>query len=178
MTDREVRLIRISLIMYLAVLFWIIALKCNLEQAVTESIIFASRMDLGERFAFYMSKGIALSDIPDTVINVLIFMPLSMLLPFLIKKRPYILTVALCFFISCFFEILQILSTIGGFTYIDIINNTIGGALGALLHFCLVKHVQNRKIIKILRVVIWLLSLVIVFASINTIINIDIYFPN
>ena len=135
----------IVLTLYMLLLVWIIALKCNMRDAVLDAKIYNQRFTLTERFEMYLSY-FAKTDFKDGAVNVLVFIPLGLLFPFLLKKHPYGKTILLGFLMSAAFEILQIINCIGAFTYIDIINNTAGGIIGALLHRLLRPHAKERPL--------------------------------
>ena len=168
------RLATVTLLLYMLLLVWIIAFKCNMRLAVLDAKIFNQRFTLGERFVMQLSR-FAKTDLQDGVVNILFFIPLGMLMPFVIKKHACAKTMLFCFFISAGFEVLQILNCIGAFTYIDIINNTVGGIIGALLYLVLQKKAKERPVEIILKILIALLIPVLIVAAANTILHIDYY---
>ena len=135
-TKKIHHLCSVTFILYILLLVWIIALKCNMKDAILGAKIYNQWFTLAERFEMYLSY-FAKTDFKDGAVNVLLFIPLGMMMPFLIEKRAYVKTVFICFLISVGFEISQILNCIGAFTYIDIINNTAGSIIGAMIHLLL-----------------------------------------
>jgi glycopeptide antibiotics resistance protein len=156
-------------------LFWIIALKCNMKDAILDAKIYNNWFTLAERFEMYLSY-FAKTDFKDGAVNVLIFIPLGMLMPFLMRKCAVLKTMLLCFFISAGFEVLQIINCIGEFTYIDIINNTAGGIIGAIIYLLLHKKVKEKPLGVAFTVLISILIPTLIAAAVNTVLHMDYYF--
>ncbi len=159
---------------YMFCLFWIVTLKCNLRTGVLDSRYFMSRFTLAERMRFSLGK-FTFSDIPDVLVNIVIFIPLGLIFPLIREKKPVLTSMVLGFSISLAAEIFQIISCIGGFAYIDLINNTLGAVLGALLYVYLIKRAKEKPVMIALISAISAGAALSVFAIVNTIINIDIY---
>ena len=155
-------------------LFWIIALKCNMKDAILGAKLYNQLFTLAERFEIYLSY-FAKTDFKDGAVNVLIFIPLGMMMPFLIQKRAFFKTVFFCFLISAGFEILQIVNGIGAFTYIDIINNTAGGILGAIIYLLLHKKAKEKPLAFTFAILILLQIPILIAAVINTVVHIEYY---
>ena len=173
-TKKTRHLCAITFSLYMLLLVWIIALKCNMKDAILDAKIFNRDFILSERFMFQLSQ-FSMTPLEDGVLNVLFFVPLGVLLPFLVNKPAYIKTVLFCFLISTGFEILQIFNCIGRFTYIDIINNTWGGIIGALIHFLVRPKAKERPLEIAFTVLISVLIPILIAATVNTIIHIDYY---
>ncbi len=162
-------------ILYMLCLIWVVALKCNMHDAVTDSIIYNRTMGLLERAAMYM--GYFASTTPaDAVVNIIIFIPAGLLFPFFFEERPCLKGLLIGFIITWGFEIFQIISCIGGFTYIDIINNTIGTAVGCIGHAILRERMDGRSARLALDIASAACICILIFAIINTVKNIHIYF--
>lgn len=174
LTKKTRQLAVVIFTLYILLLVWIIAFKCNMKDAILDAKIFNRDFTLGERFVFQLSQ---FSKTPweDGVLNILFFLPLGLLMPLFSNKHTYVKTVLFCFLLSTVFELLQILNAIGRFTYIDIINNTFGGIFGAGLHFLLRKKAKEKPIANTLIVLIFLLAPTLIAAIINTIIHIEYY---
>lgn len=165
----------ITLLLYALVLIWVIGLKCNMRVAVTDAIIGMRRIDLHERIILSLGR-FAHTSPADAIINVGLFVPMGMLLPAIISKRPYLTSGLICFFVSLGFEVFQLISCIGGFTYIDIICNFLGAFLGCSIHSLLREKLNEKSVCRALAIADLLCGAIVIFAIINTIINIDIYF--
>ena len=161
-------------VLYILFLVWVIALKCNMRDAVLDSKIYNRDFTLAERFQRHVLS-FAKTEFEDGVLNVLFFIPLGMVMPFIIPNRVYISTAFYCCLISAGFELLQLFNCIGRFTYIDIINNTAGGIIGALIYFFLHKRVKEKSLGTTLGVLIGILIAILIAATMNTVIHIDYY---
>lgn len=156
-------------------LIWVVTLKCNMHDAVTHSIIYNRTMGLFERVAHYM--GYFASTTPeDAVVNVILFIPVGLLFPFFFEERPCLKGLLIGFIITWAFELFQIISCIGGFTYIDIINNTLGTAIGCIGHAILRERMDGRSARVALDITGLMALGILVFAIFNTVKNIHIYF--
>ena len=124
---------------YAIVLLWIIIFKCNNNEAlhIQENL----EKTLWERFTYRLEPFVDLRylirsgefDSLETLaflFNIMCFMPLSMLLSFLMKDKWNIL---LSFLFSAGIEVFQLFSGFGGFDPTDMLLNTLGAFLGCLL---------------------------------------------
>lgn len=168
------KLATVALVLYIICLVWIISLKCNIIQPVVESRYFSGQFSLFERVIFSTSK-FAKTSTKDLIANVLVFVPLGLLIPFLKKEKPYISTALFGFALSLGFEVLQIINCIGGFTYIDILANSLGAILGSIAHFHLRKVVTEKQFEAALTVCSVLCAAVVSFGFFNTVKHFDIY---
>lgn len=164
----------IALSIYALVLFWGLILKCNLRDVVIDSRISMSEMTLLERTI--SSAGIfSKTNSYDIILNMLAFLPIGLLFPFFIEKNTYFKSAILGTFISLAIELAQLLIPIGGFAYMDIITNSLGAFIGAMIHYLLHNITEERMQIIALRVSSVLAAFTGMFAIVNTIRNIDIY---
>lgn len=70
--------------------------------------------------------------------NILGFIPLGFLFPFVWHRRfRALVTVLFCFFVSLSFEVIQLKTGIGVFDVDDLFLNTLGGAIGMIVFFAL-----------------------------------------
>ncbi len=93
----------------------------------------------------------------------------------IVEKKKYLVTPILGFGISLGFEITQFFNTIGGFAYIDLITNTLGTVFGMVLVHLLLKVIKPSLASKILIAFSVIFGIIAVYATINTLIHIDIY---
>lgn len=164
----------IAIVLYALCLIWVIGLKCNMIQPVVESRYILSKLTLGERIIRACGR-FAKTTRADFLVNIILFLPLGLLLPFLKNKRPYISTALFGFALSLGFEVLQIINCIGGFTYIDILANSLGAILGAIAHFYLREKMTEKQIVTALTVCSVLCAMVVSFGFFNTVKHFDIY---
>ncbi len=126
------KLTKILLLIYLVVLGWIILLKLGvgfsyLEERKINLIPFAN--------GYY--------DKMETILNVVIFIPLGIYAGILFRKRTIALKVFFFFLISLLLEALQFVFRFGIFDITDLMTNTCGGIIGYLLFVILEKSNKN-----------------------------------
>lgn len=165
----------ITLSLYALCLFWVVILKCNLRDIVIDSRITMSEMTLWERMILSAGKFVK-SNSTDIILNILFFLPTGLLFPFFIEKNTYFKSAIFGTFISLAVEFTQLLIPIGGFSYVDIFTNSLGAFTGVMLHYLLSNITEERVQIIALRASSVLAAFTGMFAIVNTIRNIDIYF--
>lgn len=166
---------KILFALYIFCLFWVITLKCNLRAGVLDAKYYFENLTFAERLRVSFCR-FASTDLPDALVNIFVFVPLGIVFPLIREKKPVLTSVILGFTVSLAAELFQMLSCIGAFTYIDIINNTLGAFIGGPLYLLLIRFLNEKQAKIILIAAIIFGSCVCVFATVNTIINIDIYF--
>ena len=93
-------------------------------------------------------------DFSEIIMNGVIFIPLGIYLEMIFSKWSVIKKVLAIIFISLVCEILQYIMAIGASDITDIINNTIGGAIGLLSMNMLTKIFKDKaKIYKIVNII-------------------------
>lgn len=162
--------------LYLALLIWVIALKCNLEiilQSAPEmrSLPFKSRARLVPH-VFSSSKPSMLS--LDYFLNVVIYVPMGLYL-MLISKEKISFCVLISFASSLAFEVEQFFTGFGGCDVTDIICNVLGGVIGVVIYKILRKQTSDKTVNKANLCVIALCTPVVIFAIVNTIVNRRLY---
>lgn len=172
----------ITFSIYILVLVWVIALKCNMEWPIFVSKLSMGSMTLAERaewsfchFRFNGDGPIYSKDaIEDMIVNVVLFLAVGMTLPIVLDRKKA-LTPLIAFFISLAFEMAQFFNTIGGFAYIDLITNTLGAVIGMIIVHFLLKALKPDVASKILVIFQFIFGIIVIYGTVNTIINIDIY---
>ena len=175
LSRKNQQLTQVIFILYMLLIFWIIAMKCNMPIPISDSRYINRNTTLIERFVKYIPRPSFRTEWKDALVNIILFLPIGALLPFLVKKRNYITSGVICFAISAGFEILQIISCIGGFAYIDIIHNTVGGVIGIVLHRIFAKRLKENILSNVYYVIIGLISCTLIYAKVNTLINLELY---
>lgn len=113
-------------------------------------------------------------DFSEILMNIIIFIPLGIYIEMLFSKWSTIKKISTIFIVSLICEISQFIMAIGASDITDIINNTLGGIVGLLVMYVLVKFFKNKhKIYKFINItsaigttfMVVLLS-IIVFANI------------
>ena len=119
------------LLIYLLVLFWILLLT------------------LGVRFSYMGNNSVNLIpfdkslDASETILNVVIFLPLGVYAEVLFKSRPLGTKLFFVFLFSLLIEGLQLILRVGAFDITDIITNTLGGIIGLIIFKVLKKLFHN-----------------------------------
>ncbi len=163
-----------AFLMYMLCLIWVITFKCNMVQVVAESRYFAEKLSLAERVLRFTSNFHGTTN-SEFIVNILLFIPLGLSIPFLFEKRPYLSAVLCGFTVSLAFEISQLINCIGGFTYIDVYCNTFGAILGAVIHFYIRGTVTEKQAEAALKACTLLAVAVSIFGAFNTAKCFDIY---
>lgn len=90
----------------------------------------------GERFSV-LYYSLAMSEIDESILNVILFIPVGYLLPVLQRRHRWSIScgVACGLVFSFVIESVQLLTHMGTFDLGDLLHNTMGGALGGLI-FC------------------------------------------
>lgn len=160
------KLTSLLLIIYSAVVFWIIVLKLIISFTYKgtrninlipfrEPLLYNGRIDYNEIF-----------------LNILIFIPLGLYVGILFKKLNSAQKIFSFFTVSFTFEILQFILRIGAFDITDIINNTLGGIIGLILFKGLTKVLGDaRKAQKLINIIATIGTILIVSTLIYLKIN-------
>jgi len=132
------KLTKTLFIIYLIALCWILLFK------------------LGVQFSYMNNRSVNLIpfrnlltsngkvDIGETVMNVIIFIPLGIYTGVLFKRWPFKNNVFFFFLVSLIFEALQFIFRIGAFDITDIITNTTGGIIGLMIFKVIEKLFNNN----------------------------------
>ena len=126
-TNRPDRLTAVLFIIYLVALCWILMFKLGVRFSYMEN----RRINLIPFRKFLFSNGKI--DTGETILNIIIFIPLGIYTGILFKRRLFRNKILLFFSISLLFEVLQFIFRAGAFDITDIITNTSGGLIGLLL---------------------------------------------
>ena len=126
------------LIVYLLVLIWIVLFKFGVHFAYMD-----------ERAAQFVPYGGVLAgkqelDLSEILLNVAIFVPLGLYLGYLYRHRGFGWKLLLSFLLSLSLETTQYIFQIGAFDATDLVNNTVGAALGLLVCEALLRAKPER----------------------------------
>lgn len=92
-------------------------------------------------------------DFSEILMNMIIFIPLGIYIEMLFSKWSTIKKISAIFIVSLICEISQFIMAIGASDITDIINNTLGGIVGLLIMYILVKLFKNKhKIYKFVNI--------------------------
>ncbi len=172
-----------TLINFLIIVCWIIIFKVN-RLWVPEIKEFSRALSIKQRIGKNIIPGYSVlnslrnngfSFSSDHFLNVLVFLPYGILLPFFFKKKKYFYTILTIIGSTLFFELFQLFTYIGYFDTSDFITNILGGCLGILLYKYVFLKVKGNVINIISSTITLVASPISVYAIVNTIIHIDYY---
>ncbi len=134
------------------IILWIVVFKCNNNESLHIQENLAKT--LWERFTYRLEPFVDLRYLIRSgewfnletlafLFNVICFMPLGMLLSFLVRDRWNVLYL---FLLSLSVEVFQLFSGFGGFDPTDIFLNTLGAVLGCLLIKPLRKKIPEKGV--------------------------------
>lgn len=147
-------LTRFLFILYLIVLTWVILFKMELDFSLLKNMNYRS-INL---IPFAESVTInGKTDISEILLNVIVFIPFGIYISMLHKPWNFIQKIIPIFCVSLLYEVLQYAFAIGGSDITDLIGNTLGGIIGMILFFILIRMFGKD--------IIWTINLV---ASIGT----------
>lgn len=124
---------RVLFFLYLGVLCWILLFKLGVRFSYME----ARSVNLIP-FREQLSAGGAV-DLPEMVLNVVVFVPMGMYAGVLFKAWKLGQQVLFIFLMSLVVEGVQFILAVGAFDGTDIVNNTLGGVIGLLLCRAIIK---------------------------------------
>lgn len=163
-------------LIYIGILLWAITFKCNLLNVVEETYIYYGSMTIKERFKDVLNFKVYFS--LEEVLNILIFIPLGLYCSTIfLNKNKCLKTIFISFSLSFLLEMFQFFSLIGGFSWVDIFTNVLGGILGYLLYFIFYnKFVKYKYGLLIVYTISLILMLpIITYGIVNTIKNFSFY---
>ena len=174
---KKIRGLAIStFVFYVIIVLWITIFKCNIEASVQSAGLFLKKLTIIERFAYALShNNINDGGIEQMLPNVVIFVPFGVLVPLLRGRTAPVSTSAIAFFTTLSIECLQLILAFGYFTYGDLICNTAGAILGIIIYAFLIRRMGDDTKFKALIFCNFLAMAISIFATVNTILNFEIY---
>ena len=170
---------------YVIIFVWIVIFKCGLVDDLKITHYYISKMTWYERL-------INISEIESLIyririgeyfhrsilepfLNIVIFVPLGVCITYFQSRKRIFNTYIISFVISLLIELAQFITMVGGFSYLDLVTNVIGGILGYFA--CLIIY-DKERIYKLNFVSIVFLIIAIpiaAFSIYSTIANISFY---
>ena len=132
------KLIIVAFTLYVLLLIWIIVFKFILNLSYLKYIRTI-------KIIHFKANGVV-NGMRETIINVVLFIPLGMYLKYLLKDRKF-LSIVIISSTSLLFEILQYIFHIGVSDITDIIMNTIGGIIGMILMVIFLSITKKNNIL-------------------------------
>ena len=154
-------MLKISLIVYVLLLTWIIVFKFRLKLADLKYIRSINIIP-------FKSNGMV-NGIRETFINLVLFIPFGMYLEYLFKNKR-ISNIATIILTSLCYEVLQYILHIGVSDITDIIMNTLGGVIGMIFVYIyltvstkILKKQSFQRLLEILLIIIPVLIILMIF---------------
>ncbi len=173
------KLIAILAFLYLILAVWVVVFKCNyneglfIEQNRARPIL--ERLTYNvipfEKFILSIQTGgiNAVTEILALFFNVICFMPFGGFIRFFTKNKRTVVALGAAF--SFAIEVFQLFSCWGGPDIVDLILNTLGVLLGAMMHEAIVPRLTGKRMNSIAFWTIIGVCPLSVFAVVNSIIN-------
>ena len=190
MEKRNRKLTKYLLVLYLILLVWVVIFKCGIPKEIMGNLYtndpigfgpaIAKYMDLNlyERFTydFFLLDGVD-EIVKNVFLNILVFLPFGLLISLLINNHKMVMTIVISFITSLLFEIFQLFTSFGCFSFIDLLCNVIGGILGVLVYLFLMRIVTKENTNKVIYrtcIISFVIFIpVLIFACIYTGINFE-----
>ena len=152
-------LIKICLPLFALTLVLGVALKSFMPNDLIANYNFLSTMTVNQRLTrgvnlleFYKIEaqiGVIKRTVILDVVNVVLFVPLGILIAHFFNNKKILITGLTVFVFSLLIEVFQLVTVIGAFMLNDLIANTLGGFLGAIIYVAVTKN-QKYKIYNLL----------------------------
>ena len=158
-------LVSLLFVLYLALLTWVVIFKCAIPKEILGNEcsldpikfgpVIQEYMDssLKERFLFQFTHPTnAAKVIVEFVLNIVVFIPLGVIFSTLINKSKWWINLLTGLSISICVELIQLITSFGGFEIYDLIANTFGTILGGVIYSLLIKAIKEEQQIKVINI--------------------------
>ena len=176
---------KILFISYIIIFIWIVIFKCSLVDDLKITHQNISRLSLYERLLntseiesliYRIQTGEYLHrSILEPFLNIVIFVPIGMYVTYFQRKKSIFNTYITSLILSLSIELIQFATMIGGFSYLDLITNVIGGILGYFAYRIIYRETRIRILNAISIVFLLLAAPIAILAIVSTIANINFY---
>lgn len=136
------------LIVYLAVLTWIILFKMELDMELLRTMNFRSINLIPFAGSVIVNGKVEVSEI---ILNIVVFIPFGMYLSMLDRKISFLMKVLPIFVVSLLYEVAQYCFAIGASDITDLLGNTLGGIAGIGL-FVVCAKILGERTVRILNI--------------------------
>lgn len=136
------------LVIYLAVLTWIILFKMELNIKLLQNMNFRNINLIPFAGSVIVNGKLKLSEI---ILNIAVFIPFGMYLSMLDSKISFIMKILPIFAVSLMYEVMQYCFAIGASDITDLLGNTLGGLIGIGL-FSVFSRILGDRTVKILNI--------------------------
>ena len=165
--------------MYLWLLVWLIALKCNLIAPITDCYYIFGDWTWAQKWEFVRESFKALFvqnewgeiflDDRQDILNVVVYIPFGLYVSYFAKRAKLLWVAVLSFATSACFEIFQLTSLIGCFGAIDLVTNTLGGLIGWVVYKLIYKDTPTHN--KVLSAISIAMMFVMVYLSTHALVG-------
>ncbi len=138
----------VLLIIYLAVLSWIILFKMQFNISLLKNMNFRNVNLVPFSDSLVVNGKI---DVSEIILNIAVFIPFGVYMAMIFTKWGFLKKTAPIFGVSLLYEILQYVFAVGASDITDLLGNTLGGIIGIALYYILQKMFKE-KTLKILNV--------------------------
>lgn len=139
----------VLLIIYLAVLSWIILFKMQFNISLLKNMNFRNVNLVPFSDSLVVNGKI---DVSEIILNIAVFIPFGVYMVMIFTKWGFLKKTAPIFGVSLLYEILQYVFAIGASDITDLLGNTLGGIIGIALYYILQKMFKE-KTLKILNII-------------------------
>ena len=163
----------VAIVLYLLFFVWALYFKFSDINEVKYVSSHTGLMTLKERFLF----DIIPFDFRNTkqkwlhfilnILNMIVFAPLGVALCIRSKEIKWKRHALFCFLVSLTFELVQLFTVIGGFASDDLLMNTLGYFLGALIYYLIFRKLSDKFNFYLILVCDVILSLLLIFGVIT-----------
>lgn len=178
-------LIKICLPLFALTLVLGVALKSFMPNDLIANYNFLSTMTVNQRLTrgvnlleFYKIEaqiGVIKRTVILDVVNVVLFVPLGILIAHFFNNKKILITGLTVFVFSLLIEVFQLLTVIGAFMLNDLIANTLGGFLGAIIYVAVTKNQKYKIYNLLLYIFIAITAIAFIYLSFNFISNLTVY---
>jgi glycopeptide antibiotics resistance protein len=102
-------------------------------------------------------------------------MPLGVYCFELMKKHSFLKGLGIAFLLTLVLETVQLITTVGYFTFNDLVSNTLGYVIGYLIYFLMNRLLNKKVIFYIFNAFTVFFAVLATYGVVNTLINIEIY---
>ena len=168
------KLLYISFALFLLILIWGIYFKANRFSGVIKNYKKLANKTPWERFTYDIIPFVRFSR-KDFILNMLAFAPFGIYLPLIFKKHTHLKGFITCFLVSLSVELLQFITIVGTFSTNDLIANSLGYFIGAVIFAGIVKLLSPKIINVVNGAIITFATPFVIYAFINTATHFSVY---
>lgn len=158
--NKEKKVTVLLFILYFLILTWIIVFKMEFS---IKNLIIERNINIVPFSESMVTNGTI--DFSEIVDNIIVFIPIGVFTASILSKYNLSKKLILPFSISFIYEAIQYIFAIGRTDITDLINNTVGGAIGILI-FCIREKILKEKSYKIINI-FSIICIILIFSGIT-----------